>query len=144
MIGVGSAPTLLLYAVALVVLLFPQPCAPASPGNRFTLCSAPTLLPLCSHSAPTLAQGFWLALVASALTMLLALATVYHSLISQKRGFAALLGVGALSVSLLFALSPLISGSTLLAIVTLLSSVAPSGGQRRGSLLDATPADHVE
>ena len=133
MIGVGSAPTLLLYAVALVVLLFPQPCAPASPGNRFTLCSAPTL-----------AQGFWLALVASALTMLLALATVCHSLISQKRGFAALLGDGALSVSLLFALSPLISGSTLLAIVTLLSSVAPSGGQRRGSLLDATPADHVE
>jgi hypothetical protein len=76
--------------------------------------------------------------------MLLALATVYHSLISQKRGFAALLGVGALSVSLLFALSPLISGSTLLAIFTLLYSVAPSGGQRRGSLLDATPADHVE
>jgi hypothetical protein len=104
-ISIGSALALLVFAAAFVVLLIPQPCAPAAPGSRFTPCIAPNL-----------AEGFLLALVASALAMPLALATVYHSLISQKRGFAALLGLGALGVTLLFALSPLINGVALLAI----------------------------
>ena len=34
-IRVGSALTLLVFAAALVVLLIPQPCAPAASGSRF-------------------------------------------------------------------------------------------------------------
>ena len=38
-IRVGSALTLLVFAAALVVLLIPQPCAPAASGSRFHICN---------------------------------------------------------------------------------------------------------
>ncbi|HEY7094754.1 MAG TPA: hypothetical protein VH393_16340 [Ktedonobacterales bacterium] len=157
-IGVGSALALLVFVAALVVFLIPQPCPPAPPGSRFYICIPPNLT-----------RGFLLALVAAALTMLLALATVYHCLIPQRDGYAKIIGAGILTIAICFgagllagmpiggrtgngvlvtplvALAPLaIIVAALLAIVTLLYSVAPSGGQPHGSLRDATPADHAE
>lgn len=146
-IGVGSALALLVFAAALVVTLTPPPCVPAAtpttptgPWSHFSLC-----IPV------NLTRGLLLALVAAALTMLLALAAVYHSLISQRYRYAALIGAGALTIALCFgvgllagmpiggrtgngvlvtpllALAPLaILLSSLLAIVTLLYSIVPS------------------
>jgi cytochrome bd-type quinol oxidase subunit 2 len=158
MIRVGSALALLVFGSALVVFLIPQPCPSAPSGSGFYICIPPNLT-----------QGFLLALVAAALTMLLALAAVYHSLISQRYRYAKIIGAGILTIAICFgvgllagmpigrrtgngvsvtpllALAPLaILLSPLLAIVTLRYSVAPPGGQPRSSLLDATPADHVE
>jgi hypothetical protein len=94
-------------------------------------------------------------LIAAALTMLLALAAVYHCLISQRYGYAKIIGAGILTIAICFgvgllaempiggrtgngflvtpqfALAPLaILLSPLLAIVTLVYSVVSS---RRGS-----------
>jgi hypothetical protein len=158
MIRVGAALTLLVFAAALVVFLIPQPCPPATPGSRFYICIPPNLT-----------WGFLLALVAAALAMLLALAAVYHCLISQRYGYAKIIGAGILTIAICFGagllagmpiggrtgngvlVTPLLALallaillSPLLAIVTLLYSVTPSGAQSHGSLLGATPADHVE
>ncbi len=114
-------------------------------------------------------RGVLLALLAAALSALTGLAGVYHSMMTQRYRNAALMGAGTLtiaicfgvgllavmpidgrtgngvSVSFVFALASLaILLSLLLAIVTLLYSVAPSGGRPRGALRDATPADHME
>jgi hypothetical protein len=157
-IGVGSALALLVFFAALVVLWIPQPCPSDPPGSHFYICILPNLT-----------WGFLLAFVAAALTMFLALVAVYHCLISQRDGYAKIIGAGILTIAICFgvgllagmpiggrtgngvlvtpllALAPLaILLSPLLAIVTLRYSVAPPSGQPRGSLLDATPADHVE
>jgi hypothetical protein len=142
-IRIGSALTLLVFAIALVVMLTPPPCAPAAAG-RFQLC-----VPV------NLTRGVLLALVAAALAILLALVAVYHSLISQRYGYAMLMGAGILTIALffgvgllsvtpiggrpgngvlvspVFALAPLaILLSPPLAIVTLIYSVAPAPGDR--------------
>ena len=150
-IGVGSGLTLLVFAIALVVMLTPPPCVPAAmpttatgPWSHLSLC-----IPV------NLTRGLLLALVAAALGMLLALAAVYHSLISQRYGYAKIIGAGILTIAIsfgvgllsarpiggqagngvlitpMYALAPLaILLSPLLTITTLLYSVAPS---RRGS-----------
>jgi len=164
-IGVGSALALLVFAIALVVILTPPPCVPAAtptaptgPWSHFSLC-----IPV------NLTRGLLLALMAAALTMLLALAAVYHCLISQRYGYAKIIGAGIFTIAIcfgvgllaempiggragngvlvtpVFALAPLaILLSPLLAIVTLRYSVAPPDGRPRGALRDATPVDHME
>ena len=125
-IGVGSALALLVFAAALVVMLTPPPCETAAAG-RFHLC-----IPV------NLTRGVLLALLAAALSALIALVGVYHSLISGRHVYAALMGSGVLAVAFTFALTPLVKGSALLAIilapllaiVTLLYGGTPS---RRGS-----------
>jgi hypothetical protein len=154
-IGVGAALALLVFAIALVIILTPPPCVPAAaptaptgPWSHFSLC-----IPV------NLTRGLLLAFGAA----------VYHSLISQRYGYAKIIGAGILTIAIcfgvgllaempiggragngflvtpVFALAPLaILLSPLLAIVTLLYTVAPSGGRPRGALRDATPAEHVE
>jgi hypothetical protein len=56
LIRVGAALALLVYVAALIVLLIPQPCPPASPGSRFYVCIPPNL-----------ARGVLLALLAASL-----------------------------------------------------------------------------
>jgi len=144
MIRVGSSLALLVFVAALVVLLIPQPCPPAPPGSRFYICIPPNL-----------ARGVLLALLAAALSALTGLAGVYHGMMTKRYRYAALIGAGTLAIALcfgvgmlaempiggrtgngflvtpLFALAPLaILLSPLLAIVTLLNSGAPPGGQR--------------
>ena len=94
LIGVGSALALLVFAVVLVVMLTPPPCAIATAG-RFSLC-----IPV------NLTRGLLLALVAAALTMLLALAGVYHCLISGRHVYATLRGLAYLPLRFMFALTP--------------------------------------
>jgi hypothetical protein len=152
MIRVGSSLALLVFVAALVVLLIPQPCAPAAapttptgPWSHFSLCLPPNLF-----------RGVLLALLAAALSALMGLAGVYHGMMTQRYRYAALIGAGTLTIAILFgvgllaempiggragngflvtplyALAPLaILLSPLLAIVTLLNSGAPS---RRGSV----------
>jgi hypothetical protein len=141
-IGIGSALALLVFAVALVVMLTPPPCAPTAAG-RLQLCIPANLT-----------RGILVALVASALAALTGLVAVYHGLITQRNRFAALIGFGILTmaicfgvgllsvtpiggragngvvVSPVFALAPLaILLSPLLAIITLLYSfTAPRHG----------------
>jgi hypothetical protein len=139
-IGIGSALTLLVFTVALVVMLTPPPCVPTAAG-RFQLC-----IPV------NLSRGILVALVATALATLTGLVAVYHSLITQRNRYAALIGFGILTIAIcfgvgllsvtpiggragngvivspVFALAPLaILLSPLLAIVTLLYSFASPG-----------------
>jgi hypothetical protein len=83
----GAALTLLVFAGALVVLLNPKPCAPAAPGRRYYVCIPPNVI-----------EGDLLAFLAAALSALIALAAVYHSLIARRHGYAALIGFGLLAV----------------------------------------------
>jgi hypothetical protein len=87
-IGVGSALTLLVFVAALVILLIPQPCPPATPGSRFYLC-----IPV------NLVEGLLLALVAATLATLMGLVGLIHSVITRRRGHALVLGVGLLAVA---------------------------------------------
>ncbi len=89
-IGIGSALALLLFAVALVVMLTPPPCVPTAAG-RFQLC-----IPV------NLTRGILVALVASALATLTGLVAVYHSLITQRNRYAALIGFVILTIALCF------------------------------------------
>jgi hypothetical protein len=161
-IGVGSALALLTFVAALVVMLTPPPCAPAAapttptgPWSHFSLC-----IPV------NLTRGLLLALVAAALSMLLALAAVYHSLISQRYGYARLIGAGILTIAICFgvgllaampiggrtgngvlvtpllALVPLaILLSPLLAIATLLYSAAPPTSAMAETISSTAPAE---
>jgi hypothetical protein len=140
-IGVGSTLALLAFVAALVFTLTPQPCAPQPAGSRFAVC-------IPGNTGRVILLG----LLAVALSTLTGPLGVCHSLITQRHVFAALMGVGVLAVAVTFALTPLVNGSAalavalspLLAIVTLLYSLASSGGQPHGALLDATPANHVQ
>jgi hypothetical protein len=86
-IAVGSALTHFVFAGALVVLLNPNPGAPAAPGSRYYVCIPPNVI-----------EGQLLAFLAAALSALIALAAVYHSLIARRYGCAALIGFGLLAV----------------------------------------------
>jgi hypothetical protein len=158
-LGVGSVIILLIFAIALVVLLIPQPCAPSAPGGHFYLCIPPNLV-----------EGVFLALVAAALSGLIGLAAVLHSLLARRRGYALLLGVGLLAVApggvlavvgiltsamrtinlneittLQVSLALLaIIAAPLLASATLLYSGAALGEQRNDSRVGVTHVDQPE
>jgi hypothetical protein len=156
-LGVGSVIIVLIYAIALAVLLIPQPCAPSAPRSHFYLCIPPNLV-----------EG--VALVAAALSLLLGLAAVLHSLLARRRGYALLIGVGLLAVapgSVLAVVGILTSATRtinlnefttlkvslallaiiaapLLAIATLLYSGAALGHQRNDSRVGVTHVDQPE
>ena len=151
-IGVGSALTLLVFVAALVIMLIPQPCAPAAPGSHFYLCIPPNLI-----------EGILLALVAATLATLVGLVGLIHSVLTRRRGHALVLGIGLLAVapgSVLAVIGILTSAmrtvnlneltalrvslallaiitAPLLAIATLLYSAAPSPRE-------LTPAEKTE
>jgi len=87
-IGIGSALTLFVFVAALVIMLIPQPCAPAPPGSHFYLCIPPKLV-----------EGILFALVAATLAMLLGLVGLIHSVITRRCGHALALGIGLLAVA---------------------------------------------
>lgn len=87
-IRIGSIITLVVFVAALVVMLIPQPCAPAAPGSHFYLCIPPNL-----------AEGILLALVAAALATLVGFVGLIHSVIARRRGHTIIFGVGLLAVA---------------------------------------------
>jgi hypothetical protein len=126
-IGSCSVRTLLVFVVALIVFLIPQPCAPAVSGSHFYICFPPNLV-----------EGILLALVAGVLATLVGIVAFLYSLVGRRYRHALLIGIGvviaahgsflttmqilALIRSSVFNLNQITSLTATLALLTIISA----------------------